>query len=98
MFKQRFLVFLWGLLMSGLLIAQVPDLPGRIVFVSDKGGAPNLWIYDFSTGELEQISNFPGDDYGIIDVYYPRWSPDGQKILFGGWTSNVYSSEIYGFF
>jgi dipeptidyl aminopeptidase/acylaminoacyl peptidase len=57
-----------------------PD--GRtIAFVSDRGGASQVWTIDPAGGEAGQLTRFP------IDVDHVQWSPDGTRIAF--------SAEVY---
>ena len=52
-----------------------PD--GRwIAFVSDRGGADNLWVMDRAGGYLRQLS----DNEHSVSIS-PTWSPDGGEIL-----------------
>ena len=43
----------------------------------------NLFIFDLTTKEVTQVTHF-NDQYKNPHLSYPRWSPDGKKILFGG--------------
>jgi dipeptidyl aminopeptidase/acylaminoacyl peptidase len=36
----------------------------------------HIWMADVSSGEISQFTNGPGSDT------YPRWSPDGKRLLF----------------
>ncbi len=57
-----------------------PD--GRtIAFVSDRGGASQLYFIDPAGGEARQAAVFP------VDVDNPQWSPDGSRLAF--------SAEVY---
>ena len=56
----------------------VPASP-RIVFVSNRGDDPDktdLYILDMDTGEIAPLNT------GFDAVVFPKWSPDGSKILF----------------
>ncbi len=48
----------------------------RIVLSGTKDGTNNLFIYDYDTGDLQQLTN---DMYSYI---HPSWSPDGSKLVF----------------
>jgi Tol biopolymer transport system component len=58
--------------------ANAPTNP-QIVFVSNRGEDPNqglLYLLDVDSGEISEIET------GFNNVLYPKWSPDGTKILF----------------
>lgn len=52
----------------------------RVAFVSDRGGALNVWIQPVadgaSAGPAERLTTEPGFEYA------PAWSPDGRTIAF----------------
>lgn len=51
-----------------------PD--GRwISFISDRSGAPEVWIWSTESGEARQLTRIGGR---LIDSY--RWSPDGESV------------------
>jgi Tol biopolymer transport system component/DNA-binding winged helix-turn-helix (wHTH) protein len=54
-----------------------PDVAadGAIVFVSDRGGAPEVWLSE--AGRVRQLTFF-GDAY----IHTPKFSPDGGRIAF----------------
>ncbi|MHC1784941.1 MAG: hypothetical protein AB9891_19685 [Anaerolineaceae bacterium] len=60
--------------------SATPDQGGpQIVFVSNRSGdqdSRQLHILDLDSGEIHLL------DTGFDNVVFPRWSPDGQKILF----------------
>jgi formylglycine-generating enzyme required for sulfatase activity len=51
-------------------------LKGAIVFVSDRGGAMNIWKMDANGGRNKRLTN---DPYPDAD---PRFSPDGKRIMY----------------
>ena len=68
---------------SGLQFA--PD-GKRILFISDRTGAPQIWITDFdaATGATPHARKLTNLDLGIDNA---KWSPDGHSIVF---TAPVY--------
>ena len=64
--------------------SQIPNIGGRIVFVSNRDGNCNLWVMDIQTLEAQKITNFP-EALNIIEINQPQWSKDGEKVLFTGW-------------
>ncbi len=56
--------------------AWSPD-GGRLAFVSDRGGAMELWVWHAASGAIEQIADG-------VDGRVPAWSPDGERIAFVG--------------
>ena len=78
--------------------AQAPE-EAQIVFQSNRDGnwrsdESEIYVMDTDGGNKRRLTNNPGLDY------MPRWSPDGQRIVFahadvkGGWFVPE-SSEIY---
>lgn len=49
----------------------------QIVYVSDEGGKPEIWLRDIEGNYRTRLT----DNIGIIDSN-PKWSPDGSKIVF----------------
>lgn len=60
----------------------------QIVYVSDEGGSPELWLRDIQGNYKVKLT----ENLGILDAY-PKWSPDGSKIVFTGHSSDN-SSDI----
>lgn len=60
----------------------------RIVYVSDEGGSPELWLRDIQGSYRVKLT----ENLGITDAY-PKWSPEGSKIVFTGHSSDN-SSDI----
>ena len=48
----------------------------RIVFVSDRGGAPNLWIISLDKRDTVQVTRERQQSFDS-----PEWTPDGKYIL-----------------
>ncbi|MGE0883239.1 MAG: DPP IV N-terminal domain-containing protein [Blastocatellales bacterium] len=61
----------------------------RIAYVSERDGAPHLFLYDFTTNAETQLTNTAGADA------VPRFSPDGKLIAFvrDGRELRVYETE-----
>jgi Tol biopolymer transport system component len=49
---------------------------GRIAFVSDRDGNPEIYTLDFSTGQISRLT------YSDMADFHPRWSSDGRLIAF----------------
>jgi len=52
----------------------------RLVFVSNRGGATDLWLMSVE-GERQGLTQLTKEDIAEDD---PQWSPDGQTIAFSG--------------
>ena len=71
------------------LAKSSPD--GRMVaFVSDAGGTPQVWIKNISTGEPIQIT------YGELPAVRPRWSPEGNRLIFSRRGGGIWSVPALG--
>jgi Tol biopolymer transport system component len=66
-----------------------PDT-SKIAFVSDRSGARELWICDADGSNPLKLTSFAGPA-----VIYPRWSPDGQRLVFSALTSTRGNFEGY---
>jgi Tol biopolymer transport system component len=69
----------------------------RIAFVSERGGASQIWVADVTNGRLvgkpRRLTTTTGSDL------YPEWSPDGREILFSrsdGTSSDLWSVGVDG--
>jgi Tol biopolymer transport system component/C-terminal processing protease CtpA/Prc len=56
-------------------IAWAPD-SRRLVYVSDRGGEPNLFLYDFASASESRLTSVDAADR------LPRFSPDGKTVAF----------------
>jgi Tol biopolymer transport system component len=52
----------------------------RVAFVSTRSGAQELWIAKADGSDSYPLTNFRGNP----DITWPRWSPDGQRLVFTG--------------
>ncbi|MDR1071050.1 MAG: hypothetical protein LBL21_00185, partial [Rickettsiales bacterium] len=63
-----------------------------LVFLSYRGGDPNVWTLDMNDGTQRKLGNFNSMNFA------PRWSTDGNKIAFslvdGRGASNIYEYDI----
>jgi Tol biopolymer transport system component len=71
-------------------IAEMPWSPDgtKFVFQSNRGDDFSIYIYDLITGQTNQVTNSPKDEYKAT------WSPDGTKIVYTG----VIEGEDYDIF
>lgn len=60
-----------------------------IVYVSDEGGSPDIWIMDIEGNYRSRLTNFTGSPDSV-----PRWSPDGSKIVFAGYRREDNSTNV----
>lgn len=51
-----------------------------IVYVSDEGGSPDIWLRDIEGNYRSRLTNNIGRPDSV-----PKWSPDGSKIVFAGY-------------
>ncbi len=49
---------------------------GRLAFVSDRSGLPQIWMIDLDQGASQQLTDL------VDGACQPDWSPDGQRIVF----------------
>jgi dipeptidyl aminopeptidase/acylaminoacyl peptidase len=66
--------------LGGRSAAWAPD-GTRLVFVSSRGGTPQLWTWEVASGRLTQVTRLSTGADG------PKWAPDGRSIAF---VSEVY--------
>lgn len=72
-----------------------PVTAGNLVFVSDRGGEPAIYLTNVGTGTLKRLTTEPGN------YRDPAYSPDGEKIAFaragaGGGKYDIYVMEAGG--
>ena len=49
---------------------------GRIAYMSDRDGDPEIYVHDLGTGRVERLTHNTSDDTS------PVWSPDGDRIAY----------------
>ncbi len=54
-----------------------------IVYVSDEGGSPDIWVKDIEDNYRARLTNNTASPDSV-----PKWSPDGSKIVFAGYRRN----------
>lgn len=63
----------------------------RIVFVSDRTGVYNLWMYELDSGQLVRLTNMRGG------AFWPDISPDGSRIALTYYTSRGFDIGLIEF-
>lgn len=64
----------------------------RLVFVSNRGGDSQLWLFEPGARTSYQITH-----HGNVELSAPNWSPDGRRVLYvarGSGQSRLYSVEV----
>ena len=61
-----------------------------IAFMSNRSGTQELWVCDADGSNPLKLTSFDGPN-----VIYPRWSPDGQRLVFGALTGQGGNFESY---
>lgn len=63
----------------------------RIAFISDRSGAPNLWIADSDGGNARRLS----DDTGPALYTSPAWSADGAAVFVSRTVHPILAFELF---
>lgn len=69
-------IVLVSLVACGNSTAQLNPVHGRIAFVSDRDGNPEIYVMNADGTDLTRLTDTPGAERD------PVWSPDGQRIAF----------------
>ena len=62
----------------------------QIVFISDRGGTPQVYTMDAEGGNVPQVSTFAGSNY----YDSPAWSPAGERIVFVARVDNIFDLYV----
>ena len=62
----------------------------KIAFKSDRSGAEEVWVCEADGSNPIKLTSFSGPA-----VTYPRWSPDGGRLVFGAFTGPNGNFESY---
>ena len=62
---------------------------GHLVYVSDRDGDEELYLYDFATRESQKLTDNTAQDFA------PAFAPDGEDVVFVSNVDNPYKWEIY---
>jgi Tol biopolymer transport system component/DNA-binding winged helix-turn-helix (wHTH) protein len=104
--RERYDTDIWRYPLSGApgesLIASTqvdygPDVSavdGRLLFLSKRSGAPELWLADPDGGEPRRLTDFGGPYVG-----HARWSPHGDRVVLdarGHGNADIYSLSPAG--
>ena len=63
-----------------------------IAYQSNVSGSYEIWLCDFDGKNNIQLTNF-GDEYLNVNTGFPKWSPDGNKLVFS--SSRKGDSDIF---
>lgn len=68
----------------------------RLAFLSDRSGHTELWMYDYESSSLKQLTRFEGSRY----LQSPSWAPDTTTIAFTAFSpeshADVWVTDISG--
>ncbi|MEO6393594.1 MAG: winged helix-turn-helix domain-containing protein, partial [Pyrinomonadaceae bacterium] len=73
---------------GNISLTAAPD--GKIVYSSDAGGAPDLWIMDPDGSNKKQVTNDGSDELN------PMVSPDGRSVAFGVPSEGIWKVDLDG--
>ena len=76
---------------SELWPAYAPD-DDRLVFVSNRGGDSQLWLFEPGARTSYQLTHHKN-----VDITSPSWSPDGRRVLYvarGNARSELFSVDV----
>lgn len=67
----------------------LPELPGRIVFHSDRDGEIDIYVMNADGSDVRRLTDAPGRDFE------PDWSPDGSTIVFSSDRDDPENAHLY---
>ena len=55
----------------------------RLAFTRASGGTADVWVHEFASGAIKQVSTSPDYDEN------PSWAPDGRRLIYEGYADNT---------
>ena len=78
--------------------ASAPKYSGKIVFYSDRDGPFDVYVMKADGSSVRRLTTSRPDDVGTANelaALWPRWSPDGTRIVFQSGPPDVTQGQVY---